>query len=74
MDKLLTCDEAYKEMLSGKKITHIHFFSDEYLYMDDNCEIKTEEGYNFSKEWINRTLMLAALNDLTWRSNWKIYN
>lgn len=61
--------EAEKEMYKGKKISHKYFDKDEYLFIKDGI-IFTEDNCDFSREWINRTLLLAANNDLTWVNDW----
>lgn len=59
--------DAYKLMLSGKKITHIDFTDNEYLEIKDvkSMTILTEDGYAFTEEFWTRN----RLSD-----NWREYN
>lgn len=59
-------DVAYKLMQRGNKITHLHFTSNEYLYIGEDGLMYAEDGVLFDEEWQRRT-------DEVWQSSWKIW-
>jgi len=45
-------EEGLKLLHLGKKLTHILFMSNEYIYIDTKTGIiTTEDGYDFSEQW-----------------------
>jgi len=63
--------EAYISMEQGKKITHIYFDSDEFLYIKDGI-MYTEDNYRFDNRddgydgWKDR-------NSESFQRDWNIY-
>jgi hypothetical protein len=64
MDK----DEAIIAMQTGNRVTHRFFTEDEWITMEDNQTIITEEGYRiFADEfWDHR-------KGIEWQSGWSLY-
>jgi len=52
----MTREDAVQEMIDGKKVTHVYFTDDEYIYMKGQ-DIWSEDGYNF-----------GTVNDEFWRT------
>lgn len=64
----MTKNEAIAAMLSGNKVTHRYFSSDEWITMKGNNTIITEEGYRcYTIEfWKDR-------RGEAWESGWSIW-
>lgn len=41
----MTKQEAYQEMLAGHKMCHTHYTDDEFVFINENGEFETEDGY-----------------------------
>lgn len=62
----MTKEEANTAMLQGKKITHIYFSDNEFIYLK-NGQIHDENDYNIDIEfWIWRA-------DIAWDNDWYLY-
>lgn len=59
----MTRSEALKAMVDGNKVTHKYFTNDEYCHIVNNS-IKTEDGYLFENEFLNRSFF---------DDGWRIY-
>ena len=64
----MTKDEAIKAMKFGAKVTHRYFTDGEWITMEDNQTIITEEGYTISAAlfWKDRTCK-------TFDTDWSIW-
>lgn len=63
----MTKREAWEAMKQGHKITHIRFSKEEFIYMNDQGLITTEDGYFFHKEFRDRRIGVC------WEEGWSIY-
>lgn len=65
----MTKQEAIQEMKNGKKVTHIFFALSEYIKLDQDGNIETEDGYSIAPYlfWLNRK------GDY-WEKDWEIFN
>jgi hypothetical protein len=61
----MTKDEAYQAMLDGKTVSHRYFGDDEFIFINDDGMMITEEGYRFEEGWKIRT------GDI-WQNGWSI--
>jgi hypothetical protein len=59
-------EEALNKMSEGYYVTHKLFAKDEYLYMDDCCIIRNENGTEFEADWDTRISQ-------EWLIDWYIY-
>lgn len=41
----MTKQEAYQKMLTGHKMWHEHYTDDEFVFINENGEFETEDGY-----------------------------
>lgn len=63
----MTREEAFQEMMSGKKISHQYFGSNEYYEMK-NGKIIAEDG-------VNHTQVFRSTEGNNWRADgWFIFN
>lgn len=58
----MTKDEALGKMKQGFKVSNQYFTSDEFLYMNENGVIMSEDGYNFNDWFFN----------IHWGEEWKL--
>lgn len=42
----MTKQEAYQEMLKGFRVKHQYYSSEEFVFINDNGEFETEDGYS----------------------------
>lgn len=64
--------EALEAMKEGKKVSHIYFTSDEYLYIDKEGIMRDESGCN----WSHYSNDYNPWNDRSggnWEKDWYIY-
>lgn len=64
----MTKNQAIAAMLSGSKVTHSYFSSDEWITMEGNLTIITEEGYSISVDEFWKYRQGEA-----WESGWSIW-
>lgn len=69
----LTKEEAYKEMMNGKKITHTYFSNEEYIHMPYPRDITSEEGYDFNEWWTIDADWGANYISKSFERPWRIY-
>lgn len=64
----MTKAQAIQAMKEGEKVTHRYFDSGEYIFIDQNGSITSEDGCSISYEdfW-------ALRSAIEWDSNWNIY-
>ena len=58
--------QALQCMKKGYKVTHRFFSLQEYIFIDKDRIMKTEEGYDFRAGFENR-------NNVFWQTDWSIY-
>ena len=62
----MTREEAFEQMLMGKKITHDHFMSDEYYHIPKgNDVIIAEDGVNHTRAFWDQDFK---------KDGWEVYN
>lgn len=68
LNKEFTKEEAIEMMGKGIKMTHRYFDSEEWITIDENDKIETEEGYKVHQKifWEDRTV-------IGWETGWKIF-
>jgi len=44
-------EEALKLLHEGKKVTHTYFMSNEYVFIEKNGIITTDDGFDFTEQW-----------------------
>lgn len=66
-NNLLTKEDAIQALSEGKKVTHICFLENEYIYQDGNLYYD-ENGYSFTPElfWFDRRSDIFTMG-------WSIY-
>lgn len=64
----MTKQEAIEAMKSGAKVTHRFFTPEEFIIMEDDFTIGTEEGYAFSTAEFWRYRKKAE-----WQKDWSIW-
>lgn len=64
----MTREEVKQALTNGKKVTHTHFLSGEYIYQQ-GVMIFTEEGYKIDQETFWRDRAGVGFND-----GWEIYS
>jgi hypothetical protein len=65
----MTKNEAIEAMKKGERVTHDFFLPNEWVTMDEDGFIRTEENYLAYPEqfWADR-------RGLSWNAGWSVYN
>ena len=64
----MTKQEALQAMKDGKKVFHEYYTSDEYLWMNENGHIFTEENYDMGTERSEFWVFIQK-----WADGWFLY-
>ena len=63
----MTKTEALQAMKDGKRVSHYYYTQDEFLSMDKNGHIYTEEGYDMGTEKSEFWVFIQK-----WEDGWSI--